>query len=159
MRVSINQLRQTLVLVAVAAGSLACDPFGLAGLDDDELAENRALWVSLSITSYEYEVARSCFCPPSLLGPVRVRVEDGVVTERTFVDSANAGSEEPGEWFPSVEGLFDLLADAYEREAHRVEVNYDRDTGVPLAIYIDYEEFVADEEIGFSVESLPVPVS
>jgi hypothetical protein len=40
-----------------------------------------------------------------------------------------------------------------------VEVTYDRDTGVPLDIYIDYDEYVADEELGLSVESLPVPVS
>ena len=159
MTVIASQRRRTMVLVAVAAGSLACGPFGLADLGGDELAKNRARWEALSITSYEYEVARSCYCPPSSLGPVRVRVEDGVVTDRTFVNGTNTGSEEPGEWFPSVAGLFDLLAEAYERDAHEVEVTYDRDTGVPLDIYIDYDEYVADEEVGLSVESLPVPVS
>ena len=154
-----RHLRRMMLLVGVTAGSLGCDPFGLVGAGNDELEESRARWENLSMTSYEYVVARSCFCPPSFLGPVRVRVEDGVVTARTFVDGTDTGPDEPGSWFPSVEGLFDLLAEAYERDAHRVEVTYDPETGVPLDVYIDYEEYIADEEQGFSVQSLPVPVS
>jgi hypothetical protein len=136
-----------------------CDPFGLSRGGEGELEANRKRWASLALTSYEYVLARSCFCPPAFLGPVLVRVEDSVVTERSFVEVIEPDPGAPGESFPSVAGLFDIIADAYERDAHVVEVTYDPETGVPLDIYVDYEQNVADEELGLTVESLPVPIS
>lgn len=152
-------MRRAFLIFSIAAGAGACDLFGLDAGGDDELERNRARWASLALTSYEYVVSRSCFCAPSSLGPVLVRVEDGVVTERSFVDVIDPDPGEPGEWFPSVTGLFDIIADAYERDAHDVEVTYDPETGVPLDVYIDYEENIADEELGLTVQSLPVPIT
>ena len=159
MHVMSIHVRRALLIFTIAAGAGACDLLGLEEGRDDELERNRARWASLALTSYEYVVSRSCFCPPSSLGPVRVRVEGGVVTERSFVDIIDPDPGEPGEWFPSVAGLFDIIADAYERGAHDVEVTYDTETGVPLDVYIDYEENIADEELGLTVRSLPVPIS
>ena len=149
-------LRRGLVLLTLSVCASGCDVVGLGDGGEGELERNRERWVALSVTSYEYVVSRRCLCPPSFLGPVRVRVEDGVVTQRTYVNPGDPIPGEPGEAFPSVDGLFDALADAYERDAHSVEVTYDPETGVPLDIYIDYEENTADEELGFEVSTLPV---
>jgi hypothetical protein len=153
------QLRRAFLILTTAAGLGGCDPFGLSRGGEGELEANRKRWASLALTSYEYVLARSCFCPPAFLGPVLVRVEDSVVTERSFVEVIEPDPGAPGESFPSVAGLFDIIADAYERDAHVVEVTYDPETGVPLDIYVDYEQNVADEELGLTVESLPVPIS
>lgn len=41
------------------------------------------------------------------------------------------------------------------RDAFRIEVTYDPDTGMPLDFFIDCEENVAEEELGFRVNELP----
>ena len=142
-------------LCVVATG---CGSFGLGGGAEGELEENRERWEALALTSYEYAVRRRCFCAPGAIGPARVRVENGVVTGRTYVDSGDPVPDGLDDAFPRVDGLFETLADAYERGAHSVEVTYDPDSGVPLDIYIDYEEFAVDEELGFTVTSLPAPL-
>jgi hypothetical protein len=48
---------------------------------------------------------------------------------------------------PTIEGLFEEIQRAIESNAFRVDVQYDAELGYPLSIYIDYEEFIADEEL------------
>jgi hypothetical protein len=129
---------------------LAC---GEMGPTDDlpELARQLDRWARARPASYSFELRRHCFCAPAGLGPVLVVVDGDVVVGRTYV---SGGGPVPGgvaDAFPSIEGLFALLADAYERDAHRVDVSYQAVTGAPLEIWIDYDEAVADEEVGFSV--------
>ena len=90
------------------------------------------------------------------MGPVRVRVENGVVTTRVFDNVSDSIPGEPGDAFPDVDGLFDVIAAAYDRNAHRVDVTFDPETGVPLDVYIDYNENILDEELGFQVRMMPV---
>lgn len=151
-------LKRLALVLLVGVGPSACDSLGLTGGPESELEENRARWASLSLTSYEYVLRRGCFCTPAFIGPVRVRVDGGAVTQRTYVDVTEPVPTKPWELFPSVDGLFDILADAYERDAHRVVVTYDPESGVPLDVFIDYEENIADEELGFTVQVLPVPL-
>jgi len=54
-------------------------------------------------------------------------------------------------FFPGIEGLFDLIADARRRNAHRLEVRYDRELGYPAWLVIDYDKAVADDEFTYSV--------
>lgn len=152
---------------ARGGGALLCLTFLLAGCDDlgpgpgplRDLEENRARWVGLDMDDYEYVVARRCFCPPAWLGPVRVRVVDGVVESRTYVESSDSVPGQIADAFPRVEGIFDALADAYARDAFRVDVTYDPGTGVPVDVFIDYQQNVADEELGYEVDSVPTPIS
>ena len=51
----------------------------------------------------------------------------------------------------ATDDLFDVLMDAFDRDAHEVRVTYDEATGIPADIWIDYEENTADEELGFAV--------
>ena len=37
-------------------------------------------------------------------------------------------------------------------------VTYDPESGVPLDVFIDYAENIADEELGFTVQVPPVPL-
>ncbi len=47
--------------------------------------------------------------------------------------------------------MFDVLEDAIARDAHSISATYDPDTGVPVEFFIDYQENVADEELGMRV--------
>jgi hypothetical protein len=60
--------------------------------------------------------------------------------------------ERPLSEYQTVEDLFAVLADAYDRGAASVRASYDAETGQPTEFFIDYDEQIADEEVGFTVE-------
>lgn len=122
-----------------------------------ELNRQRALWRSQGLASYEYVVRRVCFCPPPIVNPVRVRVRDGQVTTRAYTDSGEAPDPQQARLWPTVEGLFDLVQDAIDRDAHSISVDYHPQLGYPVRAHLDYHVNMADEEQGFTAGEL-VPV-
>ncbi|MDH3269946.1 MAG: DUF6174 domain-containing protein [Gemmatimonadota bacterium] len=145
---------------AALAGSLGLAGCGISGPGIDDLAElnrNRARWAQVRPAAYEYAVERLCFC--ALEGPVRMLVTGSQASGHRFVDSGDPVPVDQREWYPTVEGLFDVVADAFGRDAFEVDVTYDPDTGVPVEIFIDYEQNVADEELGFRVTEAPSDAS
>ena len=127
--------------------SLACGDS--TGPEVDLLSEQRALWETLGLQDYAYDVQRVCFC--LVREGVRVTVMGGAVTGAT--DLATGEVLEPNEvqWYLTVDGLFDILQDAYDRNAHEVQVEFDPNRGYPTRIFIDYSEMIADEELGFTL--------
>lgn len=129
----------------------ACDsPFGLGDGDGERLEDNRARWAARGFESYDLTVQRLCFC--GSVEPVRVEVRNGQP-----VSVVVAGTGEPvlmPASFPTVPGLFDIVEDAIERDAHELHVEYDPDRGVPVRIEIDYNENTVDEEVTWVVISL-----
>lgn len=140
-------------LLGIMTAFAGCDSLGLGDGPEGVLEDNRQRWEAQALTSYEYVIRRLCFC--GFVGEVRIRVVDGVVTERTIVESGDPLPPGTGDSYPDVDGLFEVLADAYAQDAHSVRVTYDPATGVPLEISIDYQENVIDEELGYTVSSLP----
>ena len=97
--------------------------------------------------AYRYQIQYSCFCPPEAMGPFTVLVRNG--TEAT--------SEEAVPEFvtlPTIEELFVIIEEAYAQDASTVEVTYEERLGYPLAIFIDYDEMMADEEYRTTVVDL-----
>ena len=152
-------VRMTSMLL-ICVGLTACGELGPETGPLADLERNERLWERVRPTSYVYAVERLCFCGLEARGPVRVTVVGGDVSDRTYVDSGDPVPAPLGDLFPTVDGLFDVLLDAIEREAHRIDVTYDPISGVPLDLWIDYLETCADEELGFSVTEtvrLPLP--
>ena len=145
------------MLVLVCPLLLAC---GAVDPEDVRLAlleANQARWESLGPGFYTYAVERLCFCPAEYRGPVRVTVEDGVAVQRLYVDTGLAPSSEIAPNFPTVQGLFDLVRAAIEADAFEVRATYDPTLGVPLDLWIDYDQMVADEELGMQVTEVVTP--
>ncbi|MDX1494696.1 MAG: DUF6174 domain-containing protein, partial [Longimicrobiales bacterium] len=146
MRMKIENRRRLRAGLWGVASLFAC--LAAAGCDDQgpnvdtlrELDRNRFRWQLLGIDSYRYAVERICYC--GLAGPVRVTVLDGTVESRVFVESGDTVPPEGAGSYPSVDGLFEVILDAIQRDAFRIDVTYAPDTGVPLDIFIDYEENV-----------------
>lgn len=91
------------------------------------LAQKRAAWHELELNDYRVSITISCFCPPSLLVPVRLEIVGGSVVA--------AFDEETGELLPeptaagyyayyTVLELFAVIEDAIQSRA-RLEVEYD----------------------------------
>ena len=114
----------------------------------NHLGEQRALWASQDLTDYTFDVTKVCYW--LCMGDVRVTVKDGVITGVTELASEVARDPET---FRTIDGLFDLVQDAYDRDAHEVQVDFDPGRGYPTRIWIDYVEMMMDEEMGFTLLS------
>ena len=145
------------VLIALCSLLVGCDGVGPVDERWVDLQAHRTRWDSLGPDSYVYAVERLCFCGVEYRGPVRVRVEDGVAVERVYVGSGLAVPPTIAGEFPPVDGLFELLASAIDSDAYLVEVTYDPVLGVPLDFWIDFDERVADEELGMQVTEAVTP--
>jgi uncharacterized protein DUF6174 len=142
-----NAATPSLIVALFAATITAC---GSALSPIAELSDARRRWADNGPASYSIDLFRSCECTPEMSGPVVVNVQNGTVQSRFY----RAGGTVPPNLaaaFPGVEGLFDLIADARQRNAHRLEVRYDRDLGYPVWLVIDYDRAIADDEFTYSV--------
>jgi hypothetical protein len=150
-RVASGVRRAVVLLAAIGcAGSLG---------PQEELREDleraRQQWDASRPATYVYVIERLCFCLDEWRGPARVTVVGVDPTERVYVDTGDPVPAQAEDAFPSVDGLFAIIEDALDEDAHSVEVIYDQSTGVPLEIRIDYIELAIDEELGFDVVEQP----
>lgn len=140
------------LLAALSTPACGGSPFGP---ERTELQRNRARWEARGPASYSYVYQARCFCGPSAVEPARVVVREGRVVS---VVSVEAGEPvEPatlGEGDLTVDGLFDAVAAALEREPAHLDVTYDEELGFPRDVFFDFRERVADEEFGFGVTDL-----
>eukprot|EP01083_Nonionella_stella_P015759 44085_1 len=92
---------------------------------------------------------------------VRRRVKYDAVVNATY--SADSDNDLPGTpvdkdiWnnaMSTVLGAFDTIQRSLDEEADGLRVKYDRDTGYPASVYIDWEEMIADEETSFSINNV-----
>lgn len=144
--------------IAALALLLATAGCGTTGPNSDlrsQIEQNRALWMQLGPASYQYGVQRLCFCGPDAIGPVRVTVENGAVVSRVYADSDEPVAANLASLFPTVDGLFDVLVDAMDRDAAQIDVTWDSATGLPSEFFIDYDVGIADEELGFRIDEAP----
>lgn len=145
-------LRRLVVSLAVLAGGCS----SAFGSSDDpgrrQLAEQRALWQAAGITTYEYVVRNTCFC--TLSGKdVRVTVVAGTITALTVVETGAPVPAAATGSYKTLGALFDVMQDAFDREAPEVQVQYDFTYGYVLHAYIDYDFGTADEHLGWDVVS------
>lgn len=141
-----------MALLALFAAAACDSPFGLGDDGEGDLEDNRELWENRGFASYDLTVRQLCFC--GFVEPVRVMVRNGVRTGVIVVSSGDPVTAPFADHFPDVPGLFDIVEDAIERDAHELEVRYDPTLGVPVHIEIDYEENTIDEEVTWDVLSL-----
>ncbi len=156
----INSLSITRWLVSLMFLTVIILLASCGGSANSELDRNEKLWKSQKTTSYDFTLARSCFCPEDWRGPVNIQVRNGTVTSTKYVSNGQTATSEKFGNVDTVEELFAVIRDAYEgkgnfdQKAETVEVTYHPDRGYPLTIYIDVSQMIADEEQGYTVEEL-----
>lgn len=123
---------------------------GQAAERSPDLEAARQRWQDADMDGYRMTLQRVCFCPvPDYTGPFAVTVRDGEVAS-VLLQGAGVDAERG----MSVDALFALIDDAYDRGAVEVEVKFDDELGYPTSIGIDYDFQMADEEIGYRVSDL-----
>ncbi len=115
----------------------------------EDLRIHRQQWSSLDISEYTYRFNWNCFCVPEYTQPVFITVQQHRITQVIDVESGEPLSFEDFSRYRTIDGLFNLIQDAIEQDAHQINVVYHPSTGYPVSSWIDYNEFLADEERGF----------
>ncbi len=141
-------------LLAIVCGSdEVSEPTSLpvsAGMQ--EVVDNKALWSAAGIDDYEFVYRRICFCPPQFTTPTLIEVRDGAVWSAEYQDSEIHLDPPDTTTYSTIPALFDVLIDAYERNAVKVTVAYSAKLGYPENVAIDYAANIADEEQAFTVK-------
>ena len=115
-----------------------------------ELDRHRTLWEANRSGDYTFEYRPACFCPREFVQPVEVKVRNGVVESVTYVESGESPATNGFPLYHTIDGLFDKVQDAIDREAARLTVSYDPEMGYPTSVSIDYALNIADEEFSFT---------
>ena len=123
----------------IEPGSLVTDTTR-AGLE-----QRRTQWYEADVAAYRFRFVRACECLPETSGPFEVVVREGEVASVAFLGTGDrAEAEQRGRL--TVEALFDVVEDAFEREAAAVEVAYEPALGFPARVFVDYHRGMADDE-------------
>lgn len=122
--------------------------------DAQVLAENRSKWEATGMSEYQYRVQRSCFCIGDVLRPVDLTVRNNEITDARYADTGERLPPDARTNMLTVNDLFNLIEDAIQREADRIDMKYDEATGYPREMYIDYSQQMADEELSISASNL-----
>lgn len=123
---------------------------------DAAAAKARARWIASRPVSYDYTLAVSRFCGPDVTRRVVVSVTGATVTSSMHADDGTPVSAQWATVFPSIGGLFDLLADARRQNAARADATFDTTLGYPLQIALDYRAMIADDEYFDTISSFRV---
>jgi hypothetical protein len=138
----------------VGLGAVGCDATGPT--DDLEgerarLEQARGQWRAQNIVDYQFTFRRNCFCGPDVRDPALVMVRGGTVAS---VASVATGAPRDPALYYTIEELFDLLEDAIDQQAARLSATYHSSLGYPTSAFIDRNEMIADEELGFEATDL-----
>ena len=141
------------VLVSLTALAACSDLTGPKA----ELTDARERWESRRLRDYDYSFQRICFCIEETTRAVTIRVQGGVVTAAWYLSDNAPVPAANLRFYPTVDELFETIEEAIDRKAARLEVEYDRATGHPTRIDIDYSEQVADDEMWLRAWELHQP--
>ena len=156
----ITSVGVTLALAAIIGGGYALAGNGSDNTQPDvaegaqaELDRYRTLWEANRSGDYTFEYRPLCFCPREFVQPVEVTVRNGVIESVTYVESGESPATNGFPLYHTIDGLFDMIQDAIDREAARLTVSYDPEIGYPTSVSIDYALTIMDEEFSFTATS------
>lgn len=127
---------------------LTCNRDKPESLTEFELNKNK--WEALGVDSYSFTLQISCFCTEETTRPKAVKIVNNQIT------LVNEMPYDPQDHWGvmTIPQLFDEIENAERDEVFLLRVEYDKDKGFPNSVYIDREEMMADEEMGYIITHL-----
>lgn len=158
LRIRRSVVRPAVLGILMAIGSSGCLLVSPERHDDvqRELNQNRRQWEAQGIEDYRFVARRACYCGQEAVGPVVVEVRDGEIAAQSYQETDQPVTSTYAGLWPTMDGVFDIVQDAIDRDAHQIRVEYDPQHGFPTSITIDYMEHAIDEELGFIVGAFEV---
>jgi len=115
-----------------------------------EFELNKNKWEALGVDSYSFTLQISCFCTEETTRLKAVKIVNNQITS---VNETPYNSDK--HWgVMTISQLFDEIENAERDKVFLLRVEYDQDKGFPNSVYIDREEMVADEEMGYTITNL-----
>ena len=108
--------------------------------------------------SYTYHLSVSCFCIGAGV-PIKVTVEDSVVVAAVYTaDDHGRSAVKKGD--PADKSYWltinDIIEAANNTKAARVDVDWPEGQDYPNSVYVDEDERVIDEEVGYTLSRVKV---
>lgn len=143
------RIKPLLVLLPLLVG---CVIFSSAEADaQGELDSNRALWDAAAINDYSMTFQRLCQCSIEFLIPVRIIVRGDTIREVTDLDTGVPVEESIEAAFLAVDGVFDVIQEAINRNAAAIDVSYNSTFGYPVDVDIDLSRSRFDDDVRFQI--------
>lgn len=137
-----------LFTVLVVASTGCSEVLGIGG---DRIESNFDTWRSERPELYQFTYQRVCFCPGT--EPVVISVDGDSVINVSVKDGDGPPAGAPSD-YPTIEALFEQLREWRDRDPYREQMEFHDGLGYPTDAFFDFEERVADEEMGFRVRDL-----
>jgi hypothetical protein len=119
-----------------------------------DLERARDLWEARGPDSYVFTYELNCFCGGPGAPPARITVADGQVTGAFLPSRDEQVPEDELAAYPTVPDLFDDVEEWLARDPVSARTEFDPGLGHPVDVFVDFEERVADEELGFRTRDL-----
>jgi hypothetical protein len=152
-----RSLALRLRITAVAATALLSSCTLLAPQDQRdrmELEHAWRNWQARGSLNYSYVQKRLCYCSAAFLEPVRVTVQDGVVTGRTYLGTNTQVALQHAATWGTIIDLFEMIENAIAEDVSSLLVSYHPTLGFPTHISIDFRDAAVDDEIAITATSL-----
>ena len=135
----------------------ACNDESGAGGNDKSpnqqaLDDNRNLWQVHGLATYQFTVRRLCFCP--IREDIVVMVLNHTVDAAFYTPSGVILNDIELEQLHTIDGYFDVIQDAIDRNVDELTVQYDGVLNYPTQIAIDVHRAVADDEVTYHLMDL-----
>ena len=122
----------------------------------DELESHREQWQQADIQHYRMDFRASCFCALEFTELVTVEIMQDNIQSVTVVSTGLPIENMSIDAWLTVTELFAAVEQAILEDAHELQVTYDLELGYPEFVFIDREEMIIDEEMGYQVFDLEV---
>jgi Family of unknown function (DUF6174) len=112
-----------------------------------------APWPAYGVDDYTYTLRTACFCADGGVAVI-VTVRDGVATDAVYAHrgTGHAAGDPAGDWMRVT--INDVIDAANTKGAYQVRVRWPQSRPYPASVYVDKDEYTADEEIGYSIRDV-----
>ena len=103
-------------------------------------------------------LAAQLLLPSDSIRPIDIQVRDGSVTSARYADTSelipdDRQTNKQSIYNMNADGVFNLVEQGIKSGAAQVDVKYDAQYGLPTSIYIDQNQQMADEEMGYTISN------
>lgn len=135
----------------------------LSGCNDndselDELESMRQRWEKMGLQDYAYEAGYNCYCGGT--GPYTLEFVDGELDTVYLSDSETTDIDYDALLEMTqdlvIEALFNKIKENIDRNPHSFNVDYDHQYFFPKEAYFDFDEHIADEELGYYIRDFSI---
>ncbi len=110
-------------------------------------------WQALNIENYEFEQRVVCFCTPPAGRFHKITVESGAIVEIIDLEDDRSLPSENFDFFKTISQLLEFVESIDPDSVAVFNIEYDSNFGFPSSIYVDFDSFTLDEEIGYETRN------